>query len=1425
MLRLVLAVVGLVWACAPFAWTAEPAKLRVLMLGDDGHHRPAQMAKIITPVLARENIEVTYSNDARSLNPQSLAATDCVLIFRDSGELPADSEAALVRFVEEGRGLVALHCASHTFRNSNKYTALVGGRFLSHGTGVFRTRIVDAQHAALRGVKSFECWDETYLHNELSGDRVVLMVRDHEQGSEPWTWVRQQGKGRVFYTASGHDERCWESPGYQELVKAGLLWAAGRVNDDLPPQELTDAGEGLPNYLPGQQWGTEGERLRRMPKPLPPTESIRHLHMPEGFRAELFASEPQVVKPIATAFDERGRLWVVESVDYPNNLLRNPEQNGNDRIKILEDADGDGRVDKVTQFADKLNIPTGIVVVKGGAIVAVAPHILFLQDADGDDRCDRRTVLYTGFGRGDTHAVHSNFRYGLDNWIWATVGYSGGMVKAGDQPALSFRQGVIRFKADGSAFEVLTPTSNNTWGLGIGEENDVFISTANNEHSVHLAVPNRFFESVRGWHGVGSGNIADHRFFHPASHDVRQMDHHGRFTAAAGHDVYTARSLPSAYWNRAAFVCEPTGRLVHTNWLEPVGSGFVAHDGFNLLASTDPWTAPVSSWVGPDGAVWVADWYNFIVQHNPTPRGFRTGAGAAYVTALRDQQHGRIYRITHESGKPSARHQLDRSAPAGLLAALASDNQFWRLHAQRLLVERGQRDVAGQLAALVTEGKNPLAAVHALWALAGLRGTEPLAEFDAALAAAVRSASPAVRRAALQAMPRDAAGGELVAASGSLAHDEARVRLDALLALAEMPASARAAEGVVAALVDARNAKDRWIPRAATAAAARSPAEFLQAVAKAKPAAAAQESLAGAVRVVAEHYARGSGDAQLEGVLAALGGAEPAIAEAALAGLGEGWPDKRPPQISDRVSDDLAKLLGRLSGTGRAQLLHLAARWGLGEKFAALTVEVRKSLAEQLADESRSAAERLAAATNLAEMATDAESIGTMLEAITPRTEPEVAKGILEALGKMQAAGVGKVVVERWSKLTPATRPAAVALLMRRPEWIGALLDGLEASTVPGGDLGIEVEQRLSRHPNAALANRAKAVLARSGRVINADRQKVVEQLLPLAQRRGDAASGKLVFEMNCGKCHRHNGVGGQVGPDLTGTAARKKSEILLDVLDPNRSVEGNFQQYTVVTGDGQVLTGLLAAETRTAVELVDAEAKRHVVLREEIEELKGSKLSLMPEGFEKLRTDEIVNLLEFLAARGKYFPLPLGKVATVVTTKNVFFDSQSPIERLVFADWSPKTAFGVPFTLVDPQGDRHPNAVMLHGPQGDLPPHMPRSVTLPCNGPARSLHFLSGISGWGFPASPKGTTSMIVRLHYADGQREDHKLLNGEHFADYIRRVDVPESKFAFALRGQQLRYFAVQPGRGEPIENIELVKGDDASAPIVMAITVESP
>ena len=253
--------------------------------------------------------------------------------------------------------------------------------------------------------------------------------------------------------------------------------------------------------------------------------------------------------------------------------------------------------------------------------------------------------------------------------------------------------------------------------------------------------------------------------------------------------------------------------------------------------------------------------------------------------------------------------------------------------------------------------------------------------------------------------------------------------------------------------------------------------------------------------------------------------------------------------------------------------------------------------------------------------------------------------------------------------------------------------------------------------------------------------------------------------------------------------------------------------------------TACLPSESRTAIELIDAEAKKHAILRDDIETLTMSSKSLMPEGFEgQITPQQMTDLLAFLTKRGKYLPLPLDTVATVCSDKGMFNSEQAMIERLVFPEWKPQIFDGVPFQLVDPKQGTTKNVIMLQGQHGTIPRTMPRSVSLACNTPAKAIHLLSGVSGWGSQTAKDGAVAMIVRLHYADRKSEDHPLKDGVEFADYIRRVDVPKSKFAFDLDGRQIRYLAVKPNRTESIDRIEFVKGPDSSVPVVMAVTLEA-
>lgn len=1426
--------------------TNEPGRIKVLFLGDNGHHQPRERFRQFQPVLAKRGIDLTYTDDANDLNLKRLADFDGLIIYANTTKISPEQEKALLDYVEGGKGFIPLHCASYCFLNSQKYVDLVGAQFLRHGTGLFRTTIAETNHPIMKGFSGFESWDETYVHTKHNTqDRTVLEYREDKNGKEPWTWVRTQGKGRVFYTAWGHDQRTWGNPGFQNLVERGIRWAVGQdpsvvpnfvdkpqmteKRTDVKPFEYVEAR--VPFYPPSRTWGVTGKPFDKMQKPLDPSESMKHMVTPVDFEVQLFASEPDLGgKPIAMNWDERGRLWVCVTVDYPNN--KQPEGQGHDKIVICEDTKGTGRADKFTVFADRLSLPTSLIFWRGGVIVHQPPQTLFLKDTNGDDVADERYVLYTGWHTDDTHAGPSNLRYGLDNWYYGIVGYAGFTGEIGGERH-SIRQGFYRFRPDPLRMEFLRNTNNNSWGVGFSEEGILFGSTANGNPSVHLPIPNRFYESVRGWSSSVLRGIAGNAPIEPITDKVRQVDYHGHFTAAAGHALYTARSYPQPFWNRTAFVAEPTGHLLATFEIEPSGASFRSRNAFNLLASDDEWTAPIMAEVGPDGQMWVIDWYNYIVQHNPTPQGWKTGKGAAYETELRDKTHGRIYRVVYKDAKPTDRFSLQEASPEKLVATLKSDNMFWRLHAQRLLVERGKKDVVPALIELAKDpsvdaiGLNP-GVIHALWTLHGLGALDGTnAQAIEVVEVALKHKSAGVRRNAVLVLPHDPASVPAVIKAGLLTDPDKQVRLAALLSLAEMPSSQEGTEGILNVLRDRDS--DHWLTDAATSAAATNAEYFLTAVARQRnpPVADAPSSaVLAVVQRVAEHYARSGPIKSINKVLADLTQADVQVADAIIAGLSRGWPKDKPPALDADSEKGLANLFGKVSSRSKGQLVELAARWKskVLEKHSA---EIADSFLAQVRDTKARDSDRIAAAHQLVELrCQDAATARHVLELITPQTSPELARGFIEAIGKSDAPEVRQALMEALLSLTPSVRAAGLSVFLSRTEWTNSLLDALEKGQVPLTDLSLDQKQNLMSHPQQKLAWKARRIIARGGGIPNPDRQKVVDELMPLTEKTGDAAAGKIVFKNQCAKCHTHSGEGAKVGPDLTGMAVHPKSHLLTEIIDPSRSVEGNYRQYIVATKGGRNITGLLTSETRTTVEILDAEAKRHTIQRDDIEDIQTSAKSLMPEGFEKqLSKDDLVNLLEFLTQKGKYIPLPLAKAATVVSVRGMFYSEDSPVERLVFDDWSPKTFHEIPFYLVDPQGGRVPNVILLYGPEGKIPPKMPKQVTVPCHATAKAIHLLSGISGWGYPYGEKGTVSVILRIHYENGKSEDHELKNGIHFADYIQRRDVPDSEFAFGLRGRQVRYLAVQPQRADKIKEIEFVKGPDDTAPLIVAVTVEMP
>ncbi|MGB8169056.1 MAG: PVC-type heme-binding CxxCH protein [Chthoniobacteraceae bacterium] len=655
------------------------------------------------------------------------------------------------------------------------------------------------------------------LMRELGRDAIWFEYTDDAKALTPEWVARFDAVIADGTTATGVDATrvvkldlaAWGSADFIASAKAKVLDAAGEVRrkewEKFLAQREPEKREANPNVA----------NYEKRPEPVTFQEpfnvkgSIERTQVAPDLKLQLFASEPDIVKPIAFAWDERGRLWVAETRDYPHGVVEGGE--GHDDIKICEDTDGDGKADKFTIFADKLNLPTSLVFARGGIIVAQAPKFIFLKDTNGDDKADAREVIIEGWGVRDTHAQTSNLHYGYDNWLYGCVGYSGFKGEVGGAMK-EFAMGTFRFKNDGSAVEFLHQFTNNSWGQSQNAAGDQFGGTANGAPIFFGGIPAGLFP--KGMRGMSAKKINTEDKVHTITPNFRQVDVFGGYTAAAGSAFIESANLPPRLQGKA-MVCEPTMKVITLMDVQREGAGYVAKDGFNLVASTDEWMSPVFSEVGPDGAVWFADWQNFIIQHNPTPSvergGYKaeTGPGGAHMNDLRDHSRGRIYRVVWEKAKP-AKLSLAGAKTEDLVKALGSDTQVARLAAQRLLVDGKKTDAADALKKLVTANDAREAAIHALWALQGLGALD-----DVTHKAALLAKDPALRRNAIRALGSDAKATALFFGAGVISDPDATTRLAALVKLAEFPTTPEVQTVAKGLAKDTTVKPDEWLAEAA----------------------------------------------------------------------------------------------------------------------------------------------------------------------------------------------------------------------------------------------------------------------------------------------------------------------------------------------------------------------------------------------------------------------------------------------------------------------------------------------------------------------------------------------------------------------------------------------------------------------------------
>jgi putative membrane-bound dehydrogenase-like protein len=936
--------------------------------------------------------------------------------------------------------------------------------------------------------------------------------------------------------------------------------------------------------------------------PLTPDEELATFRLADPrLTIELVAADPQLDSPVAISWDEDGRLFVAEMIDYPVGPTSG-------RIRLLEDRDQDGRYEQARVFAEGLNFPNGVLAARGGVFVTAAPDLLFLKDNDGDGRSDVRQVVFTGFGQGNQQLRANGLTYGLDNWIYGANGRSDGEVRRPSDPperAVSIRARDFRFLPDGSQFQATSGQSqfgqtHDDWGNRFISWNTIPLRHALFDQEFLDRNPRLAEHGVRDIAEPGETGQVFPISPRPQTFNRERTDF---YNAMCGLTIYRGDALGSEHAG-SAFVGESLSNLVHRRILTPAGPTFVSRRGEHereFLASTDSWFHPVYLTTGPDGALYVVDFYRRWVEHPQfVPEELR-----AKVDFRKGSGHGRIWKVSRREATwpPKPTPRMSAETTAEVVRHIESPNGWQRETAQRVLVERRDPLAAPLLRVIVGKNRLSQAKVNALGTLDGLGQLD-----EPTLQRAMEDADGMVRQFAIRlAGPRLATSPALRTSALKLADfPHPLVRFEVCRALANIDG-----EQKLAALVKLANleAADPWIPLAIVGGLGRSSGDFLaQLLAtnrdwRRKPSAPQLRLLADVAAASVQ-----SDDAAWRKVLALV-----AVDKAEAAGPG-----------------DLAVLAGLADGLAdRGQSLAEMAVHDPGKNRAySNTIKTLVAAARSIATRDDESLEHRLVAVDVVRRLDPAA--GSILTDLVDARHDQALQSAAAAAATTPDPATLAAVFSAWPTRTTATRRALIAAALRSPTATGALVSAIEEGQILAKELDSDTRRALAAVRDPALAARIKPLVDVG---VNADRAAVIARYAAALKAPGDRARGAAVFEKHCLTCHYVQGRGHRVGPDLSGIGARAKEVVLVDLLDPSRQVAPDFVAYTLITRDGQVLSGLLASETAAGVTLLRAEGAQDLVLRAQIEELRSSGKSLMPEGMEQnLSEQNVADLLEFLA-------------------------------------------------------------------------------------------------------------------------------------------------------------------------------------------------